>query len=727
MSSSNEEKYGTRSNATETKDKIADVHISSEGILKDAYDMKNGDIKTPVQKIQDLEELRSYQLNKRREFEQHLNKNRLNYGQWLRYARWEIDMNHDFVRARSIFERALEVDVEYIPFWTHYVQFELTHRNINHARNLLDRGVTILPMRSKLWFLYLQTEETLKNYDNVRTIFERWLTWKPSELAWDAYISFELRYDEYENCRNIYRRYVNEFRSAKTWLQWIDFETKEVPPSHQSIPRIRRIFESSVDTLLHNPSTRNDPDLAEIFDSWAIWEASTKENERAHAIYRELLYNENISKLFSREQRLQFQAKYNAFEKIHGNKEDIEESVVMSRKLRYEAELSRNPNDYDTWWKYIKIFENDQDEDLVRTKFHEAFNCKPSDNVKSIAWRRYVFLYIKCALWEEFTCQNAEGAREVWNKCLSVIPHAKFTFAKIWLGLAQFEIRNDEDNGLAKARKILGKSIGQSCAKGPKTKIFKNYISLEKTLGEWKRVRMLYEKWLETILMSQKDEEATPILLAYIEFEREQGNEERCEALYKLGLQLYDMQQTRSKFHPIETVWKSLVEFYKEEFKYSEARELLIDLAKKYEDPNIWISLAIFESSVPTPEQFEQLQLTDEDIELEITDAHRENSRDTYRRANQFFKDLGRDEERAMILRAWKRYEMLQGTTETQEEVEQKMPRVVEQDGADGNLERTITYVFPEDEKAAEEQQEKQKISINRFMANAQQWLASQK
>lgn len=227
--------------------------------------------------------------------------------------------------------------------------------------------------------------------------------------------------------------------------------------------------------------------------------------------------------------------------------------------------------------------------------------------------------------------------------------------------------------------------------------------------------------------MSQKDEEATPILLAYIEFEREQGNEERCEALYKLGLQLYDMQQTRSKFHPIETVWKSLVEFYKEEFKYSEARELLIDLAKKYEDPNIWISLAIFESSVPTPEQFEQLQLTDEDIELEITDAHRENSRDTYRRANQFFKDLGRDEERAMILRAWKRYEMLQGTTETQEEVEQKMPRVVEQDGADGNLERTITYVFPEDEKAAEEQQEKQKISINRFMANAQQWLASQK
>lgn len=727
MSSNNENDYDIRSNVTEAKDKLADVQISSEGILKDAYDMKNGDIKRPSQKIQDLEELRSYQLNKRREFEQHLNKNRLNYGQWLRYARWEIDMNHDFARARSIFERALEVDVEHIPFWTHYVQFELTHRNINHARNLLDRGVTVLPMRSKLWFLYVQTEETLKNYDNVRTIFERWLTWKPSELAWDAYISFELRYDEYENCRNIYRRYVNEFRSGKTWLQWIDFETKELSPSHQSVPRIRRIFELCVDTLLHDPATRNDPELAEIFDSWATWEASTKEYERAHAIYRELLNNENISKLFSREQRLQFQEKYTTFEKIHGNKENIEESIVMSRKMRYEAELSHNPNDYDTWWKYIKIFENDQNEDLVRIKFHEAFNYKPSDNHKSIAWRRYVFLYIKCALWEEFTCRNAEGAREAWNKCLSVIPHAKFTFAKIWFGLAQFEIRNDEENGLTKARKLLGKSIGQSCVKRPKTKIFKNYISLEKTLGEWKRVRMLYEKWLETTLTTQEDEKASPILLEYINFEREQDNEERCEALYKLGLQLYDMQQTRSKFDPIETVWKSLVEFYKEEFKYNEARDLLNDLAKKYEDPNIWISLAIFESSIPTPEQFEQFQLTDEDIELEITDTHRENSRDTYKRANQFFKDLDRDEERAMILRAWKRYEMLQGTTETQEEVEQKMPRVVEQDEADDKMERKITYVFPEDEKAAQEQQEKQKISISKFMANAQQWVASQK
>jgi crooked neck len=42
--------------------------------------------------------------------------------------------------------------------------------------------------------------------------------------------------------------------------------------------------------------------------------------------------------------------------------------------------------------------------------------------------------------------------REVFSTCVKLIPHKKFTFAKIWLLFAKFEIRQ---KNLQSARKIL--------------------------------------------------------------------------------------------------------------------------------------------------------------------------------------------------------------------------------------------------------------------------------
>ncbi|PKI51640.1 hypothetical protein CRG98_027942, partial [Punica granatum] len=46
----------------------------------------------------------------------------------------------------------------------------------------------------------------------------------------------------------------------------------------------------------------------------------------------------------------------------------------------------------------------------------------------------------------------------LWE-CLKLIPHEKFSFAKIWLLAAQFEIRQLNLEG---ARKILGNAIGRA-------------------------------------------------------------------------------------------------------------------------------------------------------------------------------------------------------------------------------------------------------------------------
>lgn len=80
--------------------------------------------------------------------------------------------------------------------------------------------------------------------------------------------------------------------------------------------------------------------------------------------------------------------------------------------------------------------------------------------------------------------------RDIFRACLKLIPHKRFTFAKIWTQFAQFEIRQ---LGLEAARKVMGTAIGMT----PKEKLFKDYIELELRLREFERCRILYEKWLE--------------------------------------------------------------------------------------------------------------------------------------------------------------------------------------------------------------------------------------
>jgi tetratricopeptide (TPR) repeat protein len=88
-------------------------------------------------------------------------------------------------------------------------------------------------------------------------------------------------------------------------------------------------------------------------------------------------------------------------------------------------------------------------------------------------WQRYIYLWINYALYEELDAQDIERTREVYKECLRLIPHKKFTFAKMWLMAAQFEIRQ---RNLKAARQILGNAIGMA-SKGKIFNILKlNFI-----------------------------------------------------------------------------------------------------------------------------------------------------------------------------------------------------------------------------------------------------------
>lgn len=96
----------------------------------------------------------------------------------------------------------------------------------------------------------------------------------------------------------------------------------------------------------------------------------------------------------------------------------------------------------------------------------------------------------------------------MYQTAVQLVPHKRFTFAKLWALHAQFEIRRLD---LGAARKIFGTAIGMS----PKEALFKKYIELEievkipscllsliltstcLQLREFDRVRTIYEKYIE--------------------------------------------------------------------------------------------------------------------------------------------------------------------------------------------------------------------------------------
>ncbi|KAK2807567.1 NineTeen Complex (NTC) component, partial [Arthroderma sp. PD_2] len=140
----------------------APQQISAEQLLREAVDRQEPSLQAPTQRFADLEELHEYQGRKRKEFEDYVRRNRINMNNWMRYAQWELEQK-EYRRARSIFERALDVDSTSIVLWIRYAEAEMKNRNINHARNLFDRAVTILPRVDKLWYKYVYMEEMLGN------------------------------------------------------------------------------------------------------------------------------------------------------------------------------------------------------------------------------------------------------------------------------------------------------------------------------------------------------------------------------------------------------------------------------------------------------------------------------------------------------------------------------------------------------------------------------------
>uniref|UniRef100_A0A9J8BUD0 Crooked neck-like protein 1 n=1 Tax=Cyprinus carpio carpio TaxID=630221 RepID=A0A9J8BUD0_CYPCA len=625
----------------------AEVQITAEQLLREAKERELELLPPPPkQKITDAEELNDYKLKKRKGFEDNIRKNRTVISNWIKYAQWEESLK-EVQRARSIYERALDVDHRNITLWLKYAEMEMKNRQVNHARNIWDRAITILPRVNQFWYKYTYMEEMLGNIAGCRQVFERWMEWEPEEQAWHSYINFELRYKEVDKSRSIYEKFVMVHPEVKNWIKYAHFEEK-----HGYIALARKVFERAVEFFGEEHISES------LYVAFARFEEKQKEFERVRVIYKYAL--DRIPK----QQAQELFKNYTVFEKRFGDRRGIEDVIVSKRRFQYEEEVKANPHNYDAWFDYLRLVESDTDADTVREVYERAIANTPPIQEKR-HWRRYIYLWINYALYEELEVKDPERTRQVYQACLELIPHKKFTFAKIWLLYGQFEIRQ---KNLQNARRGLGTAIG----KCPKNKLFKGYIELELQLREFDRCRKLYEKYLEF------SPENCTTWIKFAELETILGDTERARAIFELAI-------GQPRLDMPEVLWKSYIDFEIEQEEYDNTRGLYKRLLQRTQHVKVWISYGQFELSIDSDDRIQRC-------------------RQIYEEANKSMQNCEEKEERLMLLESWRDFEDEFGSLANKERVWKLLPekvkkrrKITAEDGSDAGWEEYYDYIFPED------------------------------
>lgn len=571
---------------------------------------------------------------------------------WIKYAQWE-ESQKEIKRARSIWERALDNDHRNITIWLKYAEMEMKNKQINHARNLWDRAITIMPRTNQFWYKYTYMEEMLENVAGARQVFERWIEWQPEEQAWQTYINFELRFKELDRARNIYERFVMVHPEVKNWIKYARFEE-----GHGYINGARGVYERSIEFFGEEYMDER------LYIAFAKFEEHQREHDRARVIYKYAL--EHLSK----DKSLDLYKAYSIHEKKFGDKSGIENVISSKRKFQYEQEIAENPTNYDAWFDYLRLIEYEGDVEATRETYERAIANVPPANDKNF-WRRYIYLWINYSLFEELEIEDIERTRQIYKTLLQLIPHKVFTFSKIWLYYAQFEIRQ---KNLQVARKTLGMAIGMC----PRDKIYRGYIELEIQLREFDRCRILYEKFLEF------NPENCITWMKFAELETLLGDVERARAIYELAV-------NQARLDMPELLWKSFIDFEVSQGEIERARQLYERLLDRTGHVKVWISYAKFE-------------LTSESTEdgMNVTLA-----RQVYGRGNDCQRNLNDREARVLILDAWRDFEKDHGDEDSLDTVLKKVPRrvkkrqkIVSETGETEGWEEVFDYIFPEDEMA---------------------------
>ncbi|XP_051224876.1 uncharacterized protein [Lolium perenne] len=376
--------------------------------------------------------------------------------------------------------------------WVRYARWEEQQGDLARARSVYERALRA-PAGHRdhaLWVKYAEFEMRSRAVGHARNVWDRAVALLPRvDQLWSKYAHMEETLGAYANARQVFDRWMAWHPGTNGWDAYIMFETR-----YGESECARALYERLVD---EHP-------LPDTFKRYAEFEMKHGEAERAHRLYQraaELLAADGKDPALA-----------------------VDAAIVATNKKisPYEDAVRKNPLNYDAWFEYLAHEESTGSKDSIRDVYERAIaNVPPAEEKRY--WQRYIYLWINYALYEELDAQDMGRAREVYRECLKLIPHKKFTFAKVWIMAAQLEIRRKD---LTAARQLLGNAIGMA----PKGKIFKKYIEMEMRLGNVDRCRTLYQKYIEWSPAN------CYAWRKYAELERQLGETDRARSIYELAI-----------------------------------------------------------------------------------------------------------------------------------------------------------------------------------------------
>ena len=658
----------------------APIQVTAEHLIREAQEKHLEKVeKPPKQFITDKEELALYQQGKRKDFEDQIRRSRNHIGLWTRYAEWEATQK-EYERARSVFERALDIDYRSQTIWFKYAEMEMKGKFINHARNVYDRAVTLHPRVDSFWLKYTYMEELVGAIDQCRQVFERFMKWEPDDNGWGAYVKFEMRQGEIGRARGIYERYIALHQTSKAFLKYARWEEQQ---SQKALAR--KVYERSLVEIHEMERTEK------LLVSFARFEERCHEYERSKVIYKYAIDRIRQGEMVEDEASDELKKEFAAFEKRHGSRKDIEDVIMNKRREQYEQLIANDKYNYDHWFDYCRLEETDGTLETCRDVYERAIANIPLIQEKKY-WSRYIYLWIYYAVFEELQAEDAVRTREVYAMCLNIIPHKKFTFGKIWLHAAHFEVRQ---NDLTAARKLLGQCIGLT----GKENVFKGYLEMELQLGEIDRCRSIYKKYLEAMPYN------CHAWKAFAQLETNLGETQRSRAIFDLAIMQPSLDMP-------ELLWKSYIDFEISEGEAGNVRQLYERLLDRSSHVKVWTSYGQFEAS---------------ELGAGIMQA-----RVVFEKGYENLKEQQLKEERLMILEAWRDAEANASSDNLSDEdrkergvgnvtaVEAKLPKKIkmrrmakDEYGNDMGWEEYYDYHFPDDEK---------KVVGLKLLENAMKW-----
>ena len=676
----------------------APIQITAEQILRESLEFKEPTAATaPRTTLISQAEVDEHRLRSRKEFEDSVRRNRHNFATWIRYAQWEA-AQHEWQRARSVWERAIDVDYRNVALWVKYAAFEMRHRFIAHARNVFDRAVTLHPRIDQLWYKYVYMEELLGETTGARAIFKRWMSFHPDERAWFSYIKFEQRQGAIDEVRRVYQQFTIAHNHVTSYIRYARWEERT-----GEIALARAVFDLCLKELKESRKTEDEKadEEEQLLIAYADFEERQREYDRARAIYRFALDHTRrgrVAALFD---------KYALFEKQHGDREELETVILAKRRLQYEEQLQSNPYQYDTYFDYLHLEQSMPrvDTAAVRALFERGVAAVPKVASKR-AWKRYIYIWIYFAVWEELSMHDMDRVRQIYEKVLVLLQPLPFAFSKLYILYAEFALRQRD---LPLARKIYGQAI----ARCGKDSVYLSYLELELLLGEVERCRRIYEKWLE-----QRSEKAE-VWCRYAEMEDRLEEVERARRIMELGV-------GQGRLDRPERVWKCYIDLELRWMKNSvdeaadaetkderrtegreRVRRLYERLLQQSRHVKVYISYAQFEAG---EKQWDRTRR----IFTQADEHYRDRCKqaDKLSRADMAWTEVREREavreERVLLLSSWLEYEQLYGNREQQEAVRQRLPtrltkkreRRDAMGEAIGGWEEYVEYVWAEEEKS---------------------------